>query len=115
MEHYAIFINGTLKGFFTTKKCLGQGDPLSQFFFTMVVDILSKLISRVVNKKLIKGFVVGNGQITVSHLQFMDDTICFCEASQKYVTNLRLVLLCFERISDLHVNMKKSKVAGMLE
>lgn len=42
----------------------------------------------------------------------MDDTILFCEASQEYITNIKLVLQCFERIPRLRVNMEKSKVAG---
>lgn len=40
-------------------------------------------------------------------------TILFCEASQEYITNIRLVLQCFKRISGLQVNMEKSKVAGV--
>lgn len=66
--HYAILINGTSKGFFVAKKGLRQGDPLSPFLFTVVVDTLSKLIMRAEERNLTKGFGVENGQTSVSHL-----------------------------------------------
>lgn len=62
---------------------------------------------------LVSGFTVGNESVSVPHLQFADDTILFCAASQVFVTNLRLVLLCFERISGLRVDMDKCKAAGL--
>lgn len=47
----------------------------------------------------------------IFNLQMMQ--YLFCMASQVYITNLKAVLLCFERISDLRVNMEKCKVFGL--
>lgn len=77
LVHFAILINGTSKGFFAAKKGLRQGDSLSPFLFTLVVDILSKLMTRAVERNLLRGFKVGNGWVTVSLLQLADDTILF--------------------------------------
>ena len=50
------------------KPLLRQGDPLSPFLFTLVVDVLSHLVSRAIDNGLVKGIVVGGEQVVVSHL-----------------------------------------------
>lgn len=101
----------TSKGFFAAKRGLRQGDPLSPFLFTIVVDTFSKLMKKIEEKEIIKGFGVGNGQVSVSHLQFANDTILFCEAAPKFVLKLRSIMRSFERISGLRINLEKCKVA----
>lgn len=55
----------------------------------MVVDVLSQMINRVVDKSLVKGLRVGAEEIIVLHLQFADDTVLFllddCESFSDYV------------------------------
>ena len=47
------------------------------FSFTLVVDVLSRLVSRAVDNGLVKGLTVGREQVLVSHLQFTDDNFFF--------------------------------------
>lgn len=47
------------------------------FLFTLIVDVLSRMISRGVERNAIDGIRVGRDEIIVSHLQFADDTILF--------------------------------------
>ena len=42
--HFAILVNGSTKGWVKEYKGLRQGDPHSPFLFTLVVDVLSRLI-----------------------------------------------------------------------
>ena len=56
-----------------------QEDPLSPFFITLVMEVLSRLISRALASGLIKGVKLGSEGVVVSHLQFADDTILFLE------------------------------------
>lgn len=113
LVHYVILINGTSKGFFHAKRGLKKGDPLSPFLFTLVADNLSCLIKRAEEWGLVKDFKVGNNNVLASHLQFVDDTIIFCDAHCSYINNIRILLKCFERISRLRINMEKSKVVGL--
>ena len=76
---FAILVNGNTKGWVKAYRGLRQGDPLSPFLFTIVVDVLSRLVVRAEERCLFEGFLVGKNRTRVSHLQFADDTIFFLE------------------------------------
>lgn len=77
-----------------------------------MADILGSLMRRAEDSDLVKGFEIGSN-VSVSHLQFVDDTNLFCEVRGDYIDNLRAILKCFERIFGLMVNMEKCTVAGL--
>ena len=51
--------------------------------------------------------------MSVSHLQFADDTLLLGEKSWANVRALRVVLVLFERVSGLKVNFHKSMLSGI--
>ena len=69
---FAILVNGNAKGWVKATRGLRQGDPISPFLFTIVVDVL-----RAEKRSILEGFGVGRNRTRVSHLQFADDTIFF--------------------------------------
>lgn len=61
----------------------------------------------------IGGFPVsasGGGSMSISHLLFVDDTLVFCDADKDQIHHLRCILLCFEAVSGLHINLAKSEM-----
>lgn len=50
----------------------------------------------------------------VTHLQFADDTLFFCEAVRKEVLGCIVVLRCFEMVSGLGINLGKSTFVGIV-
>ena len=46
----------------------------------------------------------------VSHLLFADDTLVFCDTSQDQMTYLSWLLMWFEAISDLRINLDRSEI-----
>ena len=56
---YAILVNGSAKGWVKASRGLRQGDPLSPFLFTLVADVLSKMLLRAEERNLCGGFQGG--------------------------------------------------------
>ena len=80
---FAILVNGNAKGRVKASRGLRQGDPLSPFLLTIVVDVLSRMLLKTEERSLLKGFRVGRNRCRVSHLQFADDTILFANSSEE--------------------------------
>ena len=103
---FSVLVNGTPFGFFQSS----NGDPISPYLFVIVMEALSCLLKRVVGEGYLSACHVRGKEgerIKVSHLLFMDDTLVFCEASQDQMTFLCWLLMWFEDISGLRVNLDK--------
>ena len=85
---YSVLINGRPRGKFKGFKGLRQGDMLSPFLFTLVANGLSRLMERASEIGYVKGWRVGRDKVTVSHLQFADDTIFFLKPKRSSFKNL---------------------------
>jgi hypothetical protein len=60
---------------------------------------------------LITGFSVGTSEqtrVVVSHLLFADDTLVFCGADERQTNHIGALLVCFEAVSGLKINLPKS-------
>ena len=110
---FAILVNGNAKGWVKASRGLRQGDPLSPFLFTLVADVLSRLMIRVEETGIIEGFLVGRDRTRVSLLQFADDTIFFSKASLDLLQNLKIILLVFGQVSSLKINLEKSTISSI--
>ena len=78
LANFLIMINGRRKwGFRASKGLRRQGDPLSPSLFTLVVDVLSRIMEKAVRCLVVEGFEVELEEISVSHLLFADNTLFF--------------------------------------
>ncbi|GLT53880.1 hypothetical protein SLA2020_271180 [Shorea laevis] len=77
------------------------------------MEALSRMMVVIESRGLVDGFSVGsryNAGMVVSHLLFADDTLIFCGANEEHIRNLRCLLLCFESILGLKINLSKSEI-----
>ena len=85
---YAILVNGNAKEWVKASRGLRQGDPLSPFIFTIVADVLSRMLLKAEERSLLEDFRVGRNRCRVSHLQFADDTILFANSCAEELQTL---------------------------
>ena len=115
---FSVLINGSLAGFFSSSRGLRQGDLLSPLLFLLVMEVLSRLLRRTKEDDFLRGFQASpNAQegLHISHLLFADDTILFCDASREQLLYIRMVLIFFEAITGLKVNVGKSEIVPVGE
>ncbi|GJY48443.1 reverse transcriptase domain, reverse transcriptase zinc-binding domain protein [Tanacetum coccineum] len=113
MTSMSILVNGSPSEVFGLERGVRQGDPLSPFLFIFAAEGLNAIVTEAVKKCIFRGVVVGVNNVTVSHLQYADDTIFFGEWNKENAKSLMCILKCFEEISGLKVNYNKSKLYGI--
>ena len=110
---FSVLINGSPAGFFGSSRGLRQGDPLSPYLFVIGMEALSCLLKRAVEDNFISGCRFGGrdgGEIVISHLLHVDDTIIFCDANAEQLMYLRWTLMWYEAFSGLKINLHKSEI-----
>ncbi|KAJ9675647.1 hypothetical protein PVL29_024530 [Vitis rotundifolia] len=110
---FSILINGTPTGFFQSSRGLRQGDPLSPYLFVIAMEVFSVFLKRAVEGGFLSGCRVKGRReegVLISHLLFVDDTLVFCNPSQDHLTYLSWLLMWFEAVSGLRINLEKSEL-----
>ncbi|EOY07954.1 Uncharacterized protein TCM_022286 [Theobroma cacao] len=92
----SVLVNGSPTGQFGMEKGLRQGCPLFPFLFNIVVEAMSRMIKKAEILRLCKGVEIGNNGFIISHLQYADDTIFFCDPNLENLRELRRMLRCFQ-------------------
>ena len=104
---------GSPSGFFRSSRGLRQGDPLSPYLFVIGMEALSCLIAKAIDGRYLSGCRVGckdGEELVISHLLYVDDTLFFCEPSQDQLAYLSWLLMWFEAILGLKINLSKSEI-----
>ena len=110
---FSVLVNGSPSKLFKISRGIRQGDPLSPFLFTIVVEALSSLLVKAREMGVISGFVASRNGEVITHLQFADDTILFSSTKREEIMALKRILRCFQLVSGLKVNIFKSLLVGV--
>lgn len=106
-------MNGSPKCYFKSSRRLCLGDPLSPMLFVIVVEALHVLMERAKSTSLITSFSIENAAYEVSHLQFANYIIIYCDASLAQVDMLKLLLKWLEWLLGLKSNYGKCEIIGV--
>ncbi|GLT73885.1 hypothetical protein SLA2020_457150 [Shorea laevis] len=106
---FSIVFNGNLCGYFSGKKGVRQGDPLSPYIFVVCMEVLSRML----NQAAVEGKFAYHPKcekVRLTHLCFADDLIIFTNGSITSLDAIDEVLKQFYTISGLRVNYAKSEL-----
>ncbi|XP_071741074.1 uncharacterized protein [Rutidosis leptorrhynchoides] len=105
---YSICVNDDLHGYFRGKRGLRQGDLLSSYLFTLVMEVLTLMLKR--NISLATGFRYHPrcDRLKIINLCFADDLFIFSYGNVDSVEVIRKSLEEFKRCSGLSASLPKS-------
>ncbi|XP_071727851.1 uncharacterized protein [Rutidosis leptorrhynchoides] len=105
---FSISINGNLCGFFKGKRGLRQGDPMSPYLFTLVMEVLSLMLKRNIQRSERFKFHPKCEDQRIINLCFADDLFLFSNADMISVKVIFDALDEFKECSGLTPSMSKS-------
>jgi hypothetical protein len=101
-----ILVNGEAGARIHHARGLRQGDPTSPLLFVVGMEVITAIMARVVEARLL-GNLAG-----ITPLQrisiFADDVVCFFRPEKEEVEAIKALLLLFGEVSGLHVNYSKT-------
>ncbi|CAN1192276.1 LINE-1 retrotransposable element ORF2 protein [Linum perenne] len=106
---FSVCVNGGLVGYFSGRKGLRQGCPLSPYLFAIVMEYLSCKL----NTAAEKGEYLYHPQckrLRITHLCFADDLLLFSVASRSAIQSIWSILAQFANVSGLNFNPEKCEI-----
>jgi hypothetical protein len=107
---FSISVNGEIHGYFKGVRGLRQGDPLSPYLFTMVMEILTLILQQDVAFDASFRFHSRCEKQRIINLCFADDLFLFAYGDRRSVDCLLIGLSKFSSMSGLIPNIQKSTV-----
>lgn len=107
---FSVVVNGAKRTSFTPSRGLRQGDPLSPYLFLLVIEVLSRLISKSVHDNRLSGLKIKRTCPILSRLLFADDELLFFKAEEGQCYEVLRLLKLYRDASGQSVNFQKSDV-----
>ncbi|GJZ98249.1 RNA-directed DNA polymerase, eukaryota, reverse transcriptase zinc-binding domain protein [Tanacetum coccineum] len=107
---FSINVNGERVGYFKGGRGLRQGDPISPYLFTLVMEVLNLLIQKNIQDGNGFKYHFGCKNLRITHLWFADDLLVFCHGDIESVRTMKKSLDEFSSVSGLLPNMQKSTI-----
>ena len=85
-------------------KRLSQGDPMSPYLFTLVMEILNLLVKKKVEGSSLFQYHFGCKKLKITHVCFADALVMFCHGDKHSVQVIKEVIEEFGSISGLLPN-----------
>ncbi|GJZ23441.1 hypothetical protein Tco_0560900 [Tanacetum coccineum] len=105
---FSISINGSLHGYFKGKRGLHQGDPLSPYLFTLIMEVLTFMLHRNVRKDSSFTYHRQCSKLELINLCFADDLFLFAHGDVNSAWVIKEALDEFKDASGLVPSLPKS-------
>ncbi|GJY22232.1 RNA-directed DNA polymerase, eukaryota, reverse transcriptase zinc-binding domain protein [Tanacetum coccineum] len=105
---FSICINGERHSYFKGGRGLRQGDPISPYLFTLIMEILTLLLQRKIRNNNKFKYHHGCKELQLVNLCFADDLMIFCNGDPISAELITEALNEFSKVSGLFPNLNKS-------
>ncbi|GKC11865.1 putative RNA-directed DNA polymerase, eukaryota, reverse transcriptase zinc-binding domain protein [Tanacetum coccineum] len=105
---FSLSINGNVYGYFKGKRGLRQGDPLSPYLFTLVMDIFTRILHKRVHESANFRFHRHCEEIQLINVCFVDDLFIFARGEAQSAQVIMDALEEFKLASGLVPSLPKS-------
>ncbi|XP_019431188.1 PREDICTED: uncharacterized protein LOC109338411 [Lupinus angustifolius] len=105
----SISVNGENVGFFSCKRGVRQGDPLSPLLFCIAEDVLSRGISKLVLEGKLSTISGPRNLKICSHAFYADDILVFCKGIKREILALKHLLSDYGEASGQLTNPAKCR------
>ncbi|GJY29441.1 RNA-directed DNA polymerase, eukaryota, reverse transcriptase zinc-binding domain protein [Tanacetum coccineum] len=86
---FTICVNGERYGYFKGRRGLRQGDSISPYIFTMVMEMLNLIVKNEIRKNNTFKYHFGCRQLKITHLCFADDLIiCLNKDAKREISSI---------------------------
>lgn len=109
----SILINGSPCSPFKLRRGLRQGDPLSPFLFILIDDTLNQIITKATSLSMWISIRIRHGDLKITHLQYANDTLIFCDANIESLKDIKKALILFQLATGLQIKFFKSSLIGL--
>ncbi|GKD30933.1 RNA-directed DNA polymerase, eukaryota, reverse transcriptase zinc-binding domain protein [Tanacetum coccineum] len=107
---FSICLNGGIQGYFKGGKGLRQGDHISPYLFTLIMEVFHMImIKNIVGCKEF-GYHFGCKELNLSNICFADDLLVLCKGNKESLQVIKQSLDEFSQVSRLTANLGKSVI-----
>nr|GEZ16883.1 hypothetical protein [Tanacetum cinerariifolium] len=107
---FTVNVNGDHVGFFKGMRGLRQGDPLSPYLFTLVMEVFNLVLRREIDMNPSFRFHWQCKELKLTHLCFANDLLLLCNGDSNSVAILKNAISIFGGLSGLLLNFSKSTI-----
>ncbi|GJW90666.1 RNA-directed DNA polymerase, eukaryota, reverse transcriptase zinc-binding domain protein [Tanacetum coccineum] len=105
---FTISIHNERSGYFKGGRGLRQGDPISPYIFTLVMEVFTLILQSQFSKDAKLKYHWGCKDLKISHLCFADDLLVLYHGDLNFVKVVKRALDLFSSISGLNQNFGKN-------
>nr|GEW08179.1 RNA-directed DNA polymerase, eukaryota, reverse transcriptase zinc-binding domain protein [Tanacetum cinerariifolium] len=105
---FSLCLNGESHGYFKGGRGLRQGDPISPYLFTLVMEVFNLIMKKNIDASNDFGYHFGCKELKLSHICFADDLLVLCKGNKESILVIKQSLEEFGQMSGLTANLGKS-------
>ncbi|GJV55061.1 RNA-directed DNA polymerase, eukaryota, reverse transcriptase zinc-binding domain protein [Tanacetum coccineum] len=107
---FSICVNGEIKGYFKGGRGLRQGDPISPYLFTLVIEAFNMIMIKNVHEAENFKYHYGCSELKLTHMCFVYDLMVMYNGDTDSLRVVKKSLDEFSRVSGLHHNLNNSTI-----